>query len=77
MATEEITFRRHKHPGGKKGKGRAHTRGRQLVPTAVEEIAALLGDRPRSRDLLIEYLHLIQDRYNQISAAHLAARPEE
>ncbi len=77
MATEEITFRRHKHPGGKRGKGRAHTKGRQLVPTAVEEIAALLGDRPRSRDLLIEYLHLIQDRYNQISAAHLAALAEE
>ena len=36
-----------------------------------------LGDRPRQRDLLIEYLHLIQDKYNQISAAHLAALAEE
>ncbi len=37
---------------------------------------ALIGDRPRRRDLLIEHLHLIQDRYRQISAAHLAALAE-
>ncbi|MEC7574952.1 MAG: NAD(P)H-dependent oxidoreductase subunit E, partial [Pseudomonadota bacterium] len=77
MATEELTLRRHAHPGRKKRRGRAHTKGRQLVPAAVEEIAALLGDRPRQRDLLIEYLHLIQDKYNQISSAHLAALAEE
>ena len=34
---------------------------------------ALLGGRARSRDLLIEHLHLIQDAHGQISAAHLAA----
>ncbi|MEE3092501.1 MAG: NADH-quinone oxidoreductase subunit F, partial [Pseudomonadota bacterium] len=68
MATKELTHRRHAHPGRKKCRGRAHTTGRQLVPAAVEEIAALLGDRPRQRDLLIEYLHLIQDKYNQISS---------
>ncbi|EGP08217.1 tungsten-containing formate dehydrogenase beta subunit [Bradyrhizobiaceae bacterium SG-6C] len=33
----------------------------------------MLGDRPLRRDMLIEHLHLIQDKYNQISAAHLAA----
>ena len=38
---------------------------------------ALLGDRPRRRDLLIEHLHLIQDRYGHLSAAHLAALAEE
>ena len=37
----------------------------------------LLGDRPRRRDLLIEHLHLIQDSYHQISAAHLAALADE
>ena len=42
-----------------------------------DEIAALLGDRPRRRDLLIEHLHLIQDKYRQISAAHLAALADE
>ena len=40
-------------------------KGRQVDPQAAEEIAALLGDRPRRRDLLIEYLHLIQDTYGQ------------
>ncbi|MEP2844435.1 MAG: NAD(P)H-dependent oxidoreductase subunit E, partial [Alphaproteobacteria bacterium] len=37
----------------------------------------LLGDRPRRRDLLIEFLHLIQDRYGHLSAAHLRALAEE
>ena len=37
----------------------------------------LLGDRPRRRDLLIEHLHLIQDRYGHLSAAHLAALAQE
>ena len=74
---EGVTLRRHNHPGGRRRKGRAHAKGRQLVATAVEEIGELLGDRPRQRDLLIEYLHLIQDTYNQISAVHLAALAEE
>jgi formate dehydrogenase len=37
----------------------------------------LLGDRPRRRDLLIEFLHLIQDRYRALSVEHLAALAEE
>ena len=65
-----------RHPGAGRGKARAHTRGRQVEPRAADEIAALLGDRPRRRDELIEYFHLIQDRYNQLSAAHLAALAE-
>ena len=48
-------------------------KGRQVDPTALEEVQALLTDRPRRRDLLIEHLHLIQDHYGHISAAHLAA----
>ena len=38
---------------------------------------ALLGARSRQRDLLIEHLHLIQDHFHQISAAHLAALADE
>ena len=38
---------------------------------------ALLGDAPRRRDLLIEYLHRIQDRYGHLSAAHLVALAQE
>ena len=41
------------------------------------EVRALLGERPRRRDLLIEHLHLIQDRYGHLSAAHLAALAHE
>jgi formate dehydrogenase len=43
----------------------------------LEEIQALLLDRPRRRDLLIEHLHLIQDKYGHLSAAHLAALAQE
>lgn len=52
-------------------------KGRQVEPSAVEEIQALLGNRPRRRDLLIEHLHLIQDRYGHLSAEHLAALASE
>jgi formate dehydrogenase beta subunit len=60
-----------------KGKGRRSTKGRQLDDTAQAEVRTLLGDRPRNRDLLIEFLHLIQDAHGQLSAAHLRALAEE
>jgi len=52
-------------------------KGRQVDPKAHEEILALLTDRPRRRDLLIEHLHLIQDHYGHLSAPHLAALAQE
>src|SRR5262249_11300510 len=52
-------------------------KGRQLEPQAVEEVRTLLGERSRQRDLLIEHLHLIQDKYGHLSAAHLAALAAE
>jgi formate dehydrogenase len=52
-------------------------KGRQVDPVALEEVRALLTDRPRRRDLLIEHLHLIQDHYHHISAAHLTALANE
>ncbi|MDJ0821038.1 MAG: NAD(P)H-dependent oxidoreductase subunit E [Paracoccaceae bacterium] len=60
-----------------RGKGRATPKGRQLDDAAWDEVKSLLGDRPRRRDLLIEHLHLIQDRYGHLSAAHLRALAEE
>ncbi len=36
-----------------------------------------MGERTREPHYLIEYLHLIQDHYHQISAAHLAALADE
>jgi len=52
-------------------------KGRQVDPQALDEVRALLTDRPRRRDLLIEHLHLIQDHYGHLSAAHLAALAAE
>ncbi|MGO4916479.1 NAD(P)H-dependent oxidoreductase subunit E [Pseudogemmobacter sp. W21_MBD1_M6] len=60
-----------------KGKGRKTPKGRQLDDTAWAEVKTLLGDRPLRRDLLIEHLHLIQDKYGHLSAAHLRALAEE
>jgi formate dehydrogenase len=59
------------------GRPRRTPKGRQVDPQALDEVRALLGERPRRRDLLIEHLHLIQDRYGHLSAAHLAALAQE
>src|SRR5215471_10762011 len=63
-----------------KGKGarvRATPKGRQVDPQAREEVRALLKDDPRRRDLLIEYLHRIQDRFGHLAARHLVALAAE
>jgi len=60
-----------------RGKGRKTPKGRQVDDQALSEVQALLGDRPRNRDLLIEFLHLIQDKYGHLSAAHIRALAEE
>ncbi len=52
-------------------------KGRQVDPQALVEVRALLTDRSRRRDLLIEHLHLIQDQYGYLSAPHLAALAAE
>src|ERR1700754_3916768 len=73
MVHDVQKVRQFEHPGAGRKRAKSTPKGRQVDPTAAHEIELLLGDRPRRRDLLIEYLHLIQARYNQISAAHLAA----
>ena len=60
-----------------KGKGRHTPKGRQYEDQALQEVQMLLGAQPRTRDLLIEFLHLIQDEYGHLSAAHLRALAEE
>lgn len=65
--------RRFEHPGKGRNRARSVPKGRQIDLHARAAIEALLADRPRERHLLIEHLHLIQDTYGQISAAHLAA----
>ncbi|MCF6272030.1 MAG: NAD(P)H-dependent oxidoreductase subunit E [Rhodobacteraceae bacterium] len=59
-----------------KGKGRAHPKGRALEDAALAEIKNLLENQPVKRDLLIEYLHLIQDEYGGLSAPHIRALAE-
>jgi len=62
---------------GKRPRVRGTPRGRTVDPKAREEVRALLGGEPRRRDLLIEHLHRIQDRYGHLSAAHLVALAAE
>ena len=77
MSHDVHKVRTFEHPGEGRRRAKATPKGRQVDPTAAHEIETLLGDRPRRRDLLIEHLHLIQDKYHQISAAHLAALADE
>lgn len=60
-----------------RGKGRKTPKGRQVKDSALRDICDLLKDQSLQRDLLIEYLHLIQDKYGYLSAAHLRALAEE
>ena len=64
-------------PGSGRRRPAKTPKGRQVDLHALEEVRLLLGERPRRRDLLIEHLHLIQDRYGHLSAAHLAALANE
>ena len=77
MSNDVHQVRSFEHPGVGRKRAKSTPKGRQIDPIAAQEIETLLGDRPRRRDLLIEHLHLIQDTYHQISAAHLAALADE
>src|SRR6266853_2263487 len=61
----------------KRARVRGTPKGRSVDPKAREEVRALLKDAPLRRDLLIEHLHRIQDRFGCLSAAHLVALAEE
>jgi formate dehydrogenase beta subunit len=60
-------------PGSGRRRAPRTPKGRQIDPQALQDVRTLLGKRDRRRDLLIEHLHLIQDHYGHLSAAHLAA----
>jgi formate dehydrogenase beta subunit len=77
MSHDAQKVRSFEHPGEGRKRAKSTPKGRQVDPQAADEIALLLGDRPRRRDLLIEHLHLIQDTWKQISAGHLAALADE
>jgi formate dehydrogenase len=56
---------------------RGTPKGRAVDPHARAEVVAVLAGAPRRRDLLIEHLHRIQDRFGCLSAAHLVALAAE
>ncbi len=58
-----------KRSRGKKGR----VEGRTIPHQALAEIERLIGDAPRTRDMLIEHLHKIQDHYHHISRRHMRA----
>ena len=59
------------------GKGRKTPKGRQVVELASQQIRELIGELPLRSDLLIEFLHLIQDRFGHLSSEHISALAEE
>ncbi|MGW8393032.1 NADH-ubiquinone oxidoreductase-F iron-sulfur binding region domain-containing protein [Pseudoduganella sp. HUAS MS19] len=63
--------------GASRERKRQRPKGRQVDAAALQQVQALLGDAPRRRDLLIEFLHVIQDAYGCLPAAHLAALASE
>ncbi len=76
MNSHTTTVRKRGHPGRGVGKASSHTRGRQVLPSAQQQVHDLLGAELR-RDLLIEYLHRIQDTYGYLSSEHLAGLAAE
>ena len=71
------THDRRIHPGSGRRRGPNQPKGRQVDPAALAEVQALLGDKERRRDLLIEHLHLLQDHFGCLHARHLVALAEE
>jgi formate dehydrogenase len=65
------------HPGSGRRKAAPFPRGRVLKENEAAAVKALLGDRPRERALLIEYLHLIQDQEGCLPEGYLQALAEE
>ncbi|MDH3526643.1 MAG: NAD(P)H-dependent oxidoreductase subunit E [Gammaproteobacteria bacterium] len=77
MTNPYQSIRKRGHPGAGKRRTGKTPKGRQVNPAALFEVQDLLTGRSRRRDLLIEYLHLIQDRFGCLSATHLAALAQE
>ncbi|MGE0613865.1 MAG: NAD(P)H-dependent oxidoreductase subunit E, partial [Hyphomicrobiales bacterium] len=65
------------HPGSGRRKAAMFPKGRLLKDEERAVVRGLLGDRPRQRDMLIEYLHLIQDSEGCLPAGLLQALGEE
>ena len=56
---------------------RRHPKGRVVDRKIVSQLQDLLGGKPYHRDLLVEYLHKLQDTHGHIPAPHLVALASE
>jgi NADH:ubiquinone oxidoreductase subunit F (NADH-binding)/NADH:ubiquinone oxidoreductase subunit E len=77
MSEAALIPTKRRHPGQGRRKTRSAPKGRQLDHIALEGVQALLGDKPRDRDLLSEHLHLIQDALHCLPADYLTALAHE
>jgi NADH:ubiquinone oxidoreductase subunit F (NADH-binding)/NADH:ubiquinone oxidoreductase subunit E len=71
-----VEVRKFHHPGSGRRRAVPFPKGRQAQPEAIEDLRPLLPAAPLQRSELIEYLHVIQDRYGCLSGEHLAALAE-
>ena len=62
-----------KRTRGKKGR----ILGRVMDQNALLQVQDLIGDQPKTRDMLIEHLHKIQDKFHHISNRHILALAQE
>ena len=64
---------------GAAGPDRRRTRGkgRRVEREAQAAVRAAISNLPKRKDLLVEYLHCLQDRYGHLSAAQLVALADE
>ncbi|MEJ7929093.1 NADH-ubiquinone oxidoreductase-F iron-sulfur binding region domain-containing protein [Ramlibacter sp. AN1015] len=71
---QHATVRLHR---GDRGDRTGRLKGRAVDDLALAEVRALVGPGPHRRDLLIEHLHLLNDRWNGLHERHLAALARE
>ena len=55
----------------KRIRSKSKLKGRQPEDAAVLEVQALIGEGPHPRELLIEYLHLLNDHFRYLHDRHL------
>ncbi len=68
------TVHQFRHPGSGRRQPTATPKGRQVDDNALAEMQELLADCGLLlRDHLIEYLHLLQDKYGHLNARHMVA----
>ena len=71
MAVSELV--RPSHPGRGKARHNCSPKGRQVSQDAVVDVQNVIGEPPVRRDLLIEYLHALQDHFGCLHTENLVA----